>query len=284
RVAGSLYAAGGEVRVDAPVGANTRLAGGRVIMDREADIAGALTAAGANVRLDGQVRGYALVTAAQVQINGRVAGDLRVIGGELVLGPDAVVEGRLDYRGTSTPRVADGARVQGGIAEPQAAEPSGGGGYSIAWIIGAIVAAAIVLAVTPTGARRATQALRARPIAAVLLGLALLVGMPIAALLLALTVIGIPIGALVFAALLSLVALGYLAAAAALGDAIVERGGTASTRKRILATALALVALALAAQVPYVGWVVWLLALLAGIGAIVLAAFGRRSVQLPRPA
>ena len=42
---------------------------------------------------------------------------------------------------------------------------------------------------------------------------------------------------------------------------------------------------AVLAQLPYVGWAVWLLALLAGIGAIALAAFGRnRGLQLPRPA
>ncbi len=285
-VADDLYAAGGEVRIAAPIGGNARLAGGRVTIDRDADVAGALTVAGASVRLDGQVRGYALVTAAQVEVNGRVSGDLRVVGGELVLGPDAVVEGRLDYRGAAALEKAEGARVEGGITAPPSPEPSGGpGGLSLAWIVGAIVAAAIVIAMMPTGARRVTQALRARPIAAVLLGLALLVGLPIASVLLVITVIGIPLGALILATLLALVVLGYLAAAAAIGDAIVERRHAAGTGRRIIATAVALVMLAVLAQLPYVGWAVWLLALLAGSGAIALAVFARkRGLQLPRAA
>ncbi len=288
-IAGNLYAAGGEIRVAAPIGANARLAGGRVAIDREADVAGALTVAGASVRLDGQVRGYVLITAAQVEVNGRVAGDLRVVGGELVLGPEAVVEGRLDYRGAAALERAEGARVQGEItAPPPPGTSSGPGGLSIAriaWIIGAIVAAAIVLALTPTGTRRVTRALRERPIGALLLGLALLVGLPVAAVLLIITVIGIPLAALILAALLALVALGYLATAAALGDAFVERRSMSSTRRRILATSLVLIVLAVLARLPYVGWAVWLLALLAGIGAIALAVFRpRRGPQRSRPA
>jgi hypothetical protein len=272
-----LYAAGGEVRVAGPVGDSARLAGGRVTVARDADIGGALTAAGARVVLDGHVRRYALVSAGRTEVNGRIDGDLRVVGGELVLGPNAVVQGRLDYRGAESLRRAPGAQVRGGIAEAAMHAQHGvPRGVLVAWVIGWIIAAALLLALAPRASRRVTQVLRARPIAAPLLGMALLVGLPLLELLLVVTLVGLPLGVLVAAAWLALATLGCLAAAAALGDAVVERRAPARTGPRALAAALALLVLFALARLPYVGWLVWPLALLFGAGAIALAAFGAR--------
>ena len=280
-VAENLYAAGGEVRVAGPVGAGARIAGGRVVITQDADIGGAVTVAGGSVTLDGHLRGYALVTAGRTEVNGRIDGDLRVVGRELALGPQAVVQGRLDYRGTQPLRMAEGARVEGGIAEaskdPDAGVASGmPRGVLVVLVASAILSAAVLLAIAPRASRRVTQALRSRPIVSPLLGVVLLAGLPVAALLLLVTVVGIPLGIVAIAALLALLPLGLLAAAAALGDAVVERRTPAGTWKRIFATALALLLLFALTRVPYVGWLVWPLALLSGIGAIGFATFGAR--------
>ncbi|MCL4183767.1 MAG: hypothetical protein KJ011_10010 [Burkholderiaceae bacterium] len=278
-----LYAAGGEVRVAGPVGESARLAGGRVIIASDADIAGGVIVAGGQVTLDGHVRRYALIGAGHTEVNGRVDGDLRVVGGELSLGPNAVVQGRLDYRGAEPPRIAPGAQVQGGVVEAAAdADGSLRSGASIVWLVGSIVAGIVLLALAPRASRRVTQALRARPVASPLLGAALFVGLPLVAVLLMITVVGIPLGLLAIVALMALFLLGYLATAAALGDSLVERRGPAKTWQRLLATALALLVLFVLGQLPYVGWAVWLLALLFGSGAIALAVLGaRRSRPAP---
>lgn len=278
-----LYAAGGEVRVAGPVGESARLAGGRVIIASDADIAGGVTVAGGQVTLDGRVRRYALIGAGRIEVNGQIDGDLRVVGGELSLGPNAVIQGRLDYRGAEPPRIAPGARVQGGVAETAAdTDDSLWSGASVAWLVGSIVAGVVLLALAPRVSRRVTQALRARPVISPLLGVALFVGLPLVAVLLMITVVGIPLGLLAIVVLMALILLGYLATAAALGDALVERRGPAKTWQRLLATALALLVLFVLGQLPYVGWAVWLLALLFGSGAIALAVLGaRRSRPVP---
>jgi len=273
-VGDDLYAAGGEVRVAAPVGDNARLAGGRVIVTADADIAGGATMAGGRVTLDGHVRRYVLISAGRAEVNGRVDGDLRVVGGELSLGPTAVVQGRLDYRGTRLLRIAPGAQVQGGIAEAVGVRGSLPRGASVLWVIGWIATAAVLLAIAPGAWRRVTQALRARPLAAPLLGAALLVGLPLATLLLLISVVGIPLGLLVIATSLVLILLGCLATAVALGDLLAERTGPARTWRRVLATAVVLLVLFALGRLPYVGWMVWLAALLFGTGAIALAMFG----------
>jgi hypothetical protein len=154
-------------------------------------------------------------------------------------------------------------------------------GLQVAWVIGWIVAAAVLLALAPRASRRVTQALRAKPVVSPLLGLAWLVGLPLVALLLIVTVVGIPLGALALIAWVALIPLGGLAAAAGLGDLVVERRGPARTWQRCLAATLALLLLFALAQLPFMGWLVWLLALLFGVGAIALAAFG---AHRPQPA
>jgi hypothetical protein len=270
-----LYVAGGDVRVSASIGDSARIAGGRVTIAPDAEIAGGATLAGGRVALDGHVGRYAVVRAGRTVVNGRIGGDLRVVGRELSLGPDAVVEGRLEYRGTEPLRMAAGARVHGGIAET-ARQPAGAvpHGAWIAWLVAWILAGAALLALAPQASRSVTRALRTRPVASPLLGVALLLGLPLLALVLIATVIGLPLGVLTVSALLALVALGHLATAVTLGDWVVERRGPAKTWQRALATALALTLLFALARLPYVGWLVWLLALLFGMGAIALAAVG----------
>ncbi len=282
-----LYAAGGDVRVAGAVGESARLAGGRVTIAPDAEIAGAVTVAAGDVTLDGHVRGYALISAGRTQINGRIDGDLRVIGGELTLGPNAVVQGRLEHHGATPVRIAPGARVQGGVDETAAAEPAdhmaGGVWMAAVWLVGWIVAGAVLIGLAPRTSRRVTQALRDHTLVAPLLGVALLVCLPVLALLLLVTVVGIPLGLLTGLVLLALLLLGGLATAVALGDAVVERKVPARTWQRIVATALALILLFALGLLPYVGWLVWLLALLFGVGAIVLAAIGARGTR-PAPA
>src|SRR5690606_30833835 len=141
------------------------------------------------------------------------------------------------------------------------------------WLVGSIIAVAVLLALAPRASRIAAQRLRERPIASPLLGLALFIGLPVIGALLAITVVGLPVSLFAVAAWLVLVMLGYFASAIALGDAWAERAGPARKAKRILAAAFALIVLFVLGQVPYVGWLVWVLALLLGMGAIALTIY-----------
>ena len=114
-IRGDLYAAGDRVRLNGAVGDSARIAGRMVSIGPAAAIEGGATLAGSNVAIDGRIGRYATIAAASTQVNGRIDGDLDVSGGELVLGPQAVVQGRLHYRGRQPAQIAPGAQVKGGI-------------------------------------------------------------------------------------------------------------------------------------------------------------------------
>ena len=73
-----MYIVGGRVNVDARVGGKLSIAGARVVIGRGTEVAGVTRVAGAEVVFSGSSRGAAEFYADTVQINGRIAGNLRV--------------------------------------------------------------------------------------------------------------------------------------------------------------------------------------------------------------
>lgn len=295
RIGGDLYAAGGEIELQGVVLGNARLAGGRIQIDRGAEIAGGVSAAGGEVDIDGRVGRYLQVAGGKVRIDGQIGGDVDVAGGQLFIGPDAVVEGVVTFQGPRPPEVAAGAQLRGGLqhverswrAGREAASKVGAvvGLGALLWLLGWMIVGAVVIALWPQGARAATNAVLVRPWLSLLVGLLVLTCMPVLILVSMITLVGIPLALLLLAAYLMLLPLGYLATAAALGEWLLVRlrGGDRqpTVRARILALLGALAVLFLLVSVPYVGGLVALLVLLAGIGSLVIAGFTGTRRQAP---
>jgi hypothetical protein len=110
------------------------------------------------------------------------------------------------------------------------------------------------------------------------LGFALLASLPVAGLLLLITVIGIPLGLAVLLAYPVVLLVGYLTAGLCLGDALAaalmrRSAAPPGTAPRIGGLTVALIGLALAASLPYLGWVLLLAAIIAGVGALALRLY-----------
>jgi hypothetical protein len=99
----------------------------------------------------------------------------------------------------------------------------------------------------------------------------MLICIPVVSVIWLVTLIGIPLGLLSIAAYLALLMLGYVAAAAALGDWLLKRlqpGHVGVVRWRIAAAIGGIFLLALLGQVPLLGGLVALAAMLLGVGAL----------------
>ncbi len=286
-VGGSVYAAGGQVNVNGRVGRNLRVAGGRVELGPKADVAGNLSMAGGRLQLHGAVRGHVQAAGGRVLINGSVGGDVVATSGEVVLGPQAHIAGKLRYRSGEALQQDPAAQVSGGIellmpgwGGASNAPARGIGWLGWLWTAGLIVLAALWLALAPQASARSSQALRERPAASVALGFVWLVCVPVLSLLLLLTIIGSPLALFALALYLAVLPLAYVAAAAGLGDWALHRWRVARVAAlgwRTAAAALVLVLLMGLARASWLGTLVALLLLLAGLGALLLAW------RLPRP-
>ncbi len=291
-VEGRVIAAGGNVTVNAPVDGKVRVAGGTVKLGSAAAISGDAAIAGGTITVDGSIKGNLRAAGGQVRINGPVAGDASIAAGTLELGPDARIQGKLTFRGEELRR-DPAAQVVGGVEqrtgrwhrhERTAAERFAHGWI---WSAGLMVLAALIAAALPGPSRRMAQELRERPWITPLLGLVALISIPIAAVLLMITIIGIPIGLLALIGYVALLLVGYVWLAVVVGGMLLDRvkpETAALTAWRAGAAVLAMLVLAILARVPFVGGLVHLTALVVGVGMIVAVAFRQSSAAEARPA
>lgn len=288
-VAQGLYAAGGRLVIATEVGRNARVAGGRVDLASTGQIAGNLTMCGGDVTIRGAVKGYLQACGGQVLIDGPVHGDVMATAGRIELGPNARIGGKLRYASGDEIRRDAAALVAGGIERlaipgrkavaPGSAEKAPheerarGPGAGWLWTLGLMLLAALSVAIAPGPIARVSTTLRGRPGFALLLGFVTLVCVPVAALILLVSILGIPLGLLLVLLYLVLLLLGYVSTGVALGDwalARVKADAAAKAWWRAAAAVLGVLVIALLGSVPVAGTLVVLAALLLGLGAIVL--------------
>lgn len=276
-----LYAAGGHVGLDAPVARNARIAGGSVRIGPRAHITGGATISGGEVNVLAGVESYLQVAAGRVFIDAPIGGDVEAAGEEIELGPNARIAGRLRYASRREPiRHAD-AQVRGGLERIPLPRveieevPWRGVARTAFWIwtAGLMILGVVLVAGFPDTASRVAETACRRPGWSLVMGFVGLVVIPSAALVIAITGIGVPLALLAGLAYLGLLLVGYVAAGIALGAAVSQRWGGAraqATAWRAAAAAAAILVLCVIVRVPYAGALVALLALLIGMGAILL--------------
>jgi hypothetical protein len=284
-VDGGVYAAGGHVRLEGRIGRNARLAGGEVEVGPQADVQGGVSVAAGEVTVSGRVGKYLQVGAGRTRIDGEIGGNVDVASGQLTLGPHAVIDGALTYYGPQPALIESGAQVRGETHYIERKSWRRAGVHrrfgAAAWIglIGWIIAGAVLIALWPSLARQVGEVTRRNPGIVLLLGFAVLVCVPVALIVLCISIVGIPLALLLLLAYLLLLAVGYLAAAAAIGEWLLARARGSTplrTGPRILMLIVVLVVLFLLARIPVLGGVVRFLLMLAGIGSLVMTAAQRQ--------
>jgi len=276
-VAGSVRAAGGEVWLRAPVDRNATLAGGRIELGRPGQIAGNAYLAGGEIHVLGNVNGFLQVTGGTVVLDGGIGEDVRLQAGRLHVGANARIGGDLRYSVEPDNVTIDpGAEIAGQvIALPPPPRPAFWA-LRIAWHLGFLVAGAAAVALLPGLAAAASRALRRRPWAAVGFGLLWLIGVPVAAGILAITVVGIPLALIVVALYMISLYLARTLVALWLGRLLLRERERPGRGGLVLSFLLGGVVLVVAGLVPVLGALVSIAATLVGLGAAALL-LGRRS-------
>ena len=281
-VTGNLYVAGGTVTLGAPVAGNARIAGGHVEISKEAPVAKDLGIAGGDVSVKGRVAGNVRVAGGHVTIDAPVGGNVTVSAGSLELGPNARIAGQLRFRGGHLERDPE-AQVVGGVVHSRGnrswrGSPAGWVMGAL-WTLGLMLLAAIIAGALPGATRRMQEELATRPWLATLFGIVALICIPIAAVLVMITIIGIPLGLLALVAYVALIIVGYASASVVVSGLLLDRyksEAAARTAWRVGAAVLAMLILSSLAHIPFVGGFVALAALVIGVGVIVAAMVHRK--------
>jgi hypothetical protein len=223
-----------------------------------------------DVRMSGVAEGDVFVVNGNVVVDGRVRGDVTSLNGRVTLTADAVVNG--DVVSKDPPRIADGARVDGEIDRARdrfALGRLGAIGRVFLWIaatVSSFALGAALLLLAPRGMDSVVDAGRTAIGPAIGLGFAVVFGVPVAGVLLAVTVLGLPLGLAVLFGLALLYGIGYAASALIVGRAMVR-----PPRGRWLAFLAGWGALRVLAIIPVLGVLVLFAAVVYGLGSIVVA-------------
>jgi len=282
RVGGNLYASGGHVMIDAPVAGNARLTGGHVEIARRGQVSGKTTLVGGRVTVLGKAGRQLVVFGEHVTLDGEVAGDVTIASRTLSIGPNARVAGTLTYRGSAPAQIDPAAVLTGGISylsfdfEGETYQPVA---RTVAWVglvactVSLFVIGMLAIILAPEATAQVSRLARGRPIASLVLGLVAIVCVPIAVVLLMLTIVGIPVAFMLLLAWPMILMFGYLAGVMTLSDALAGPSARAK-RRRIFLLAMGLAVMLLFARVPFAGWIMAMLLLVMGVGAMALSAMG----------
>lgn len=275
-VDGNVHAIGGTLRLESRVGRSAWLAGQQITLTPEATVAEDLAAGAEQLRIEGTVGRDVDVGGRELYVSGSVGRHLAAwtegglvdrtarIGGDL--------HGRVPRDGAL--RIADGAAIAGTRdvtvhPEMAAEQHEGRAGWNVfrgvfgllAALLVALLALRLAPGAIPASPRDAAEVGRWMGV-----GFILLVTVPAASLLVALTLFGLPLALMTLGAYVAACYLASIAVAVLLGRRLL-RPGTGAGRF-LGATALGWLVLFVVGLVPVLGAAVRFLALLVGLGAL----------------
>ncbi len=281
-VGGDVFLFGETLTLAADVGGDVYAAGESLIIPSDVSVGGNVYFGGANLDLDGTVAGSLLGGGANIALDGAIGGRVKLEAADLSLGPAASIGGDLIYTSPGQATVADGATIAGRtdwterVTEHDGDDDSEGGGIAagLGWhaflFLSACLVGGVLLLLFPKALRRPAALLEEEAPVSLGIGFAVLLGVPVLAVFLALFVLPIPLSLLALAVYLPVTFLARYVAAFALGTWLTGRMGRAATPWWTLVAGLAVLHLGYA--VPFLGGLVTLGATVLGLGAIFLAA------------
>jgi len=295
---GDAVLAAGSVDVRAKVGEDLRVAGGFVTLTGrvrgealvvagslafgpEAEIAGRAWLAGGDIAVAGLFRQDVKVYGRNVLILGHVIGNVHIVGATIEVLPSARIDGNLTYVSNTAAKVHPGAQVSGTVTREPGELPTlrmpGWPPFRPLLMFGLLAAGALMLALFPRFTATAVQTVRASPLGSLGLGTAIFFSLPPVILLLVITIIGIPIALMLAGIYAAALLAGFLVAAFYVGERVLRlvrrRAVAAGYWARVGMLAVALIILWLVRHIPYAGGLLILVALLIGLGAMLLRAF-----------
>ena len=251
--------------------------------------------AGRDIHVEARIDGtlYAAATG-RVTLSGEIGGNAEVLADRIVITPDARIGGDLLYAGTAKPEIPEGAVISGQVRELDVKLPELGDRESWIWF-GIAAAVVFVLAVMFLGAvyqlvipnvlSRAAVTAQEQPWSSLGRGVVVFLVTPAIAALLLATIIGIPLAMVIIAIFFVLLTLAFVSVAYCIGLFLRGRLGRQATLPswagRIMWTALGVLILMLVGAIPLIGFVLALLAVVAGLGGLVGQVRGVLQPQAP---
>ena len=269
KVGGDIRIGGGNVTITAAVGGDVLAGGGTITLANSAQVSGDLVLGGGAVLIDAPIAGDVRIGGGSVNINSRIGGDVIIEADqELVFGSKSVITGKIKYRGVKEAVIEEGAQISeiefSKLARKGGAKGAVGGiAGAVVWTIGMIIAGLLLLKFFRRRVRTVVDRAFDRPWLNLGIGFLFAVALPVAGVILLITIVGV-YAALILFAWLGLIYLVVSVIAAMFLGATILRWLKKSEGLRWTTLVLGAVLLMILKFIPFVGWlaclVIWLIA------------------------
>ena len=308
-VSNDLMAAGGNITINADIDDDVRLAGGQILISGK--VGDNLVAAGGNLTLasTSSVVNKAWLTGANVEVNGRIGNELTIRAGRVVIAgevvgdvllyanaievlPGANISGDFNYHSQAVANIHDGASIKGKIEQLPVTEwrdsktddwQSTGLFFIIIFPISILFSATILYLLMPMGFISMTSIIQTRFLQTMAVGLIAFLVIPVATLLLVITIIGLPLSRLSLLIYLLLIICGYFMGVFYISDQVLNHffKNKEKTKKwRILSIFIAVILTFMLTYIPLLGGLILYFIFLLGLGSVVFYALNRFSFNL----
>lgn len=269
----TVWAAGGNIHISGPIKNNALVFGGSLFIDKNAKINKDLIAFGGQFDMAGEVTGRISGGVGNFIMNGK-SGDVDIQAEKIQVTSQAEIGGDFIIRGKNAPVIAEGAKIIGEtkfIKSEKETKPVCVFSFiKIIMLIAAIVVGLVIIALSARHTRRIMEMLTRAPWKSLGFGFLSVIVIPIAVVILLITLIGFPIalwGSFVYLVLLYL---SSIFVGLVVGEQIIrlfKKEGEISLYLSLIVGMLVLFFLGL---VPVLGFIVKIVVLLFGVGMIVL--------------
>ena len=253
-------------------------------LGNRARVGDGLVVGAGDVNLEGEVKHSVTMFAGNADVSGSIGRELIMAGGALRMANTARVAGDLVARvhHREDVHIADGATITGKrdievrVRHSKFTRP-GFYFFQAVWIVAAMLIGWLGLLLFPGFFEGCTRAVRSgwRSLG---LGIAVLLGVPLAIIIAAITLVGLPLSLMLFAAYLAAIYMAKIWVGAYLGRRILKPAG-ATKQDWLLGLLLGLVILTVVGSLPYIGGVVGAVVAWLGLGALAWQLY-----QTSRPA
>jgi cytoskeletal protein CcmA (bactofilin family) len=276
-VDGNVRSCGNTAVISGTLGKNIMWFGDSVTVDSTGKVGGGVTMFGGTLAMDGHLSRDILFFGDEINLNGSVGGGIRQKGHTLIIGANARVQGPIHFEGDKPADVSPSAKLASPVEfkHMERKKEYREGKYYIWQVIFAaafILFGLVLFALMPKFSEDAVKSAEHYGAAAGL-GVLVMFGVPIAAVIACVTVVGLFIGISTFFLWFASLYFAQVIVGAVVGQWLMGR--TSELWPMIGRMAVGLVIVRLCTTIPHVGGWVKFVAILWGIGAISLALYRR---------
>lgn len=279
----NVRVAGGQIVVSAKIDKNLTVAGGSVNITDSAKIGGSLVAGAGTLSVFAPIGKSVNIGTGQATFGNTIGGDITAGAGQITLTPNAKVSGDLTYWSQSPAQIQPGAQILGKTTHnlPPAkvverARPARILGiftgvslaFKIVGLLSALIIGLLLLKFFPIYTQRTVDVIAQKPWASLGIGFLTAVLTPIVLVILLITVIGIPIAMILLVTFLVVAYFAKIFVSLVFGQKFLQLFGQKIGSGWSLLSGL--VIYGLITVVPILGWIVTILVVLFGLGAILL--------------